>query len=189
MHQVSLVKHHHLHVTKSNFDVRAVPDAPKRRKPEVKRARVEEATKWLNSRSRLHPEKSRLNLYLEKRAAHEKSNKHKDDSYKEALEMSKRDPRNENADDQRASYDRWVAENHRRLNAAIQATHMDWVTTANKTDVEYHLGLIDLDLNKAITKVLETQVSSFFASCADNVYLSHVALQEAHTLEGRELAS
>ncbi|KAF9788581.1 hypothetical protein BJ322DRAFT_648635 [Thelephora terrestris] len=132
------------------------PDAPRKREP-VSREKVEEAIKWLNSRSRLNPEKTRLNLYLEKQAAHQKSSKRKEDSYKEALEMSKRDPRNKTANDQRASYDRWIAENHRRLTAAIQAAHMDWVTTANKTDVEYHLGLIDLDLNKAITKVLETQ--------------------------------
>lgn len=98
--------------------------------------------------------------------------------------MSKRDPRNETASDQRASYDRWVAENHRRLNAAVQAAHMDWVTTANKTDVEYHLSLIDVDVNKAIKRVLGSQVKSFFASCTGKPYSSHVFSQEAHSLEG-----
>lgn len=38
---------------------------------------------------------------------------------------------------------------------------MDWVTTANKTDVEYHLAIIDLDLDKAIKKVLESQAREF----------------------------
>ena len=35
---------------------------------------------------------------------------------------------------------------------------MDWVTTANKADVEYHLSIIDLDLDRAVKKVLESQV-------------------------------
>lgn len=132
--------------------------------------RVEEAIEWLNSRSRLHPDKTRINLYLEKRTAHEESIKHKEESYKEALETSKHDPTNESVKDQEASYYSWVAENHRRFNVAIHTAHMDWVTTANKTDVEYHLGLVDFDLNKAIKKVLESQVNIFFASCSDNAY-------------------
>jgi hypothetical protein len=122
----------------------------------VKRKTVEEAIEWLNSGSRLHPGKTRINLYLEKRTAHEDSIKRKEDAYKEALKTSKRDPGNESVQDQEAVYYKWVAENHKGFNAAIQAAHMDWVTTANKTDVEYHLGIVDFDLNEAIKKVLET---------------------------------
>lgn len=129
----------------------------------MKRKTVEEAIKWLNSPS-LHRDKTRINLYLEKRTAHEESIKHKEDLFKKALEMSKADPRNESPQDQEASYHHWVAENHKRLHAAIQTAYMDWVTTANKTDVEYYLGHVDPDLNKAIKKVLESQVNSFFAS-------------------------
>ena len=148
----------------------------------MKRKTVEEAIEWLNSGSRLHPDKTRINLYLEKQTAHEESVKRKADAYKEALEMCKRDPMNESIQDQEAAYHNWVAKNYKRFNAAIQTAHMDWVTTANKTDVEYHLGLVDFDLNKAIKKVLETQVSPFFASYADNAYLP---LQKTQTSESR----
>lgn len=154
-----------------------MPDVPKEKKSEVKKERVEEATKWLNSCSRLYPDRTRIDLYLEKRTAYNDSIKHKEDSYKEALEASKRDPMNESAEDQEASYHSWVAENHKRFNATIQAAHMDWVTTASKTDVEYHLGLVDFDFNKAIKKVLESQAGSFFASRPDNAYLSYFTLQ------------
>lgn len=151
----------------------------------MNRRTVEEAIEWLSSPSRLHPDKTRINLYLEKQTAHEESVKRKADAYKEALEKSKRDPRNKSIQDQEASYHSWVAENYKRFNAAIQTAHMDWVTTAKKADVEYHLGLVDVDLNKAIKKVLETQVSPFFASCAGNAYLFRFALQETQTSESR----
>lgn len=137
----------------------------------MNRETVEEAIEWLNSPSPSHRDKSRINLYLEKRTAHANSVKRKDDSYKEALEMTRHDPRNVSAEDQQAAYNRWVAENQKRFNVAIQTAHMDWITTANKTDVEYHLCIVGLDLNKAIKRVLESQVSPFFASCAGNVYL------------------
>jgi len=140
----------------------------------LKRKSVEETIEWLNSPSHTHPDKTRIELYLEKRTAHGKSIKHRDDSYKQALETTKRDPGNESAEDQQAAYKRWVAENHKRLNAAVQAAHMDWVTTANKADVEYHLSIIDLDLDKSVKKVLESQVNSFFASLAHNTYSSDV---------------
>jgi len=133
---------------------------------------VEEAIEWLKFPSRVHPEKTRIELYLEKRTAHGKSVKHKDDSFKRALETTKHDPRNESVEDQQAAYNRWVADNRKRLNAAVQAAHMDWVTTANKTDVEYHLGIVDLDLDKAVKKVLESKVCSFFASFVGNTYSS-----------------
>lgn len=142
-------------------DIRAGSGAPKKQKSELRRKSVEEAVEWLNSPSRTHPDTTRIELYLEKRAAHGKSIKHKEDSFKQALETCRRDPRNESADHQHAAYNRWVAENHKRLNAAVQAAHMDWVTTASKTDVEYHLAIIDLDLDKAIKKVLESQASEF----------------------------
>ena len=148
-----------LHVTKSHFGPRAVLDAPKVKKPEVERKTVGDAIEWLNSRTRLHPEVTRIDLYLEKQTAHEKAVKHKEGLQKEALETSKLDPRNKSVQDQQASYYKWVAENNRGLNAAVQTTHMDWVTTANKAEVEYHLALVDLDLNKAIKKVLESQVN------------------------------
>ena len=163
-----------------------MPDPPKEKRSEVEKERVEEAIKWLNSRSPLRPDKTKIDLYLEKRTAHEESIKRKEKSFKDALEAGKRDPRNKSVEDEQASYHRWVAENHRRLNAAVQAAHMDWVTTANKTGVEYHLGFVDFDLNKAIKKVLESQVKFFFASCLDNAYLSHSALQEAPALESGE---
>ena len=136
---------------------------------------VDDAIEWLNSPSHVHPEKTRIGLYLEKRTAHQKSIKHKADSFKQALETAKRDPRNESVEDQQAAYDRWVAENHKRLNATVQTAHMDWATTANKTDVEYHLSIIDLDLDKAVKKVLESQVSPFFASFANYTYSSDLA--------------
>ena len=140
-------------------DTRGAPEAPKKRKrSDLRRKSVEDAIEWLNSPPHIHPDKTRIELYLEKRTAYGKSIKHKDDSYKQALETSKRDPRNESVEDRQAAYDRWVAGNHKRLNAAVQATHMDWVTTANKADVEYHLGIVDLDLDKAVKKVLESQV-------------------------------
>lgn len=139
-------------------DVFAVPEPPKRRRSEIKRRSLEEAIEWLNSASQIYPDKTRIELYLEKRTAHGNSVKHKNNSYKEALETSKRDPRNESVGDQQAAYNRWVAGNCKRLNGAVQAAHMEWVTTANKMDVEYHLSIIDLDLDKAIKKVLESQV-------------------------------
>ena len=140
-------------------DVHAVSEAPKRRRrSDLRRKSVEDAVKWLNSPSQAHRDKARIELYLEKRTAHENATKQKDRSYEEALEMCKRDPRNESVEDQRTAYNKWVSENHKWLNGAIQTAHMDWVTTANKTDVEYHLSIIDLDLDKAIEKVLETQV-------------------------------
>ncbi|KAF9652393.1 hypothetical protein BDM02DRAFT_3183779 [Thelephora ganbajun] len=132
------------------------PEVPKK-KSDLKRKTTEEAIEWLKSPSHTCPDKTRIEVYLEKRAAYENSIKHKEDTYKRALETSKRDPRNRSAEDQRASYDRWVAENHKRLNGAVQAAHMDWVTTASKVDVEYHLGIIDLDLDKAVKKVLESR--------------------------------
>jgi len=141
----------------------------------LKKKSVQEAIEWLNSPSRVRPDKTKVELYLEKRTVHGDSIKHKDDSYEQALETSKRDPRNESVQDQQAAYSRWVAENHKRLNGAIQAAHMDWITTANKTDVEYHLSIVDLDLDKAVKKVLESQVNSFFASFASNTYLSDLA--------------
>ena len=144
------------------------------------RKSVEEAIEWLKSPSRAHSDKTKIELYLEKRTAHRDSTKHRDQSYKQALETSKRDLRNESAQDQQAAYNRWVAENHKRLNGAVQAAHMDWVTTANKTDVEYHLSIVDPDLDKAVKNVLESQVIPFFASSADDTYR---ASQEAHTLE------
>jgi len=133
------------------------PEAPKRRKSEIQSKSEAEAIEWLRSPSYTRPDKTRIELYLEKRTAHGKAIERKESSYDEALKMSKRDPRNESVQDQQAAYNRWVAENQKRLNAAVQAAHMDWVTTANKTDVEYHLGIVDLDLDKAIKKVLETQ--------------------------------
>jgi hypothetical protein len=163
-------------------DVHTVSDAPKKRKkPDLRKKSVEEAIEWLNSPSQLHPEKTRIELYLEKRTAHKKASEHKDQSYKQALETSKLDPRNESVEDQQAAYNRWVAENYKRLNGAVQAAHMDWVTTANKTDVEYHLGIIDLDLDKAVKKVLESQVIP--SSRPLQTTLVYRALQEAHTLE------
>ena len=143
----------------SGPNVHAVPEAPKRRKQsDSKRKSVEEAIEWLNSPSRIHSDKTEIELYLEKRTAHGNAVKHKDHSYRQALEATKHDPRNESSEDRQAAYHRWVAENHKRLNGAVQAAHMDWVTTANKTDVECHLSIIDLDLDKAIKKVLESQV-------------------------------
>ena len=140
-------------------DVHAVSEAPKRKKKsDSKRKSVEEAIHWLNSPSHSHRDKTRIGLYLEKRAVHGNAVKYKDHSYEQALENTKRDPRNESAEDQQSAYHRWVAENHKRLNGTVQAAHMDWVTTANKTDVEYHLNIVDLDLDKAIKKVLESQV-------------------------------
>lgn len=150
----------------------AMSEDPRKKRSDSKRKPVEEAIEWLNSPSHVHPDTTRIELYLEKRAAHRKSLKHKEDSYKQALEMTKRDPRNMSADDQQAAYNRWVAGNYKRLNGVVQAAHMDWVTTANKTDVEYHLGIIDLDLDKAVKKVLESQVNSFFASFAKNIHSS-----------------
>jgi hypothetical protein len=136
-----------------------VSEAPKKKKrSDLRRKSVEEAIEWLNSPSPLLPDKTKIELYLEKRTAHRNATKHKDHSYKEALEAAELDPRNESVEDQQAAYNRWVAENHRRLNGAVQAAHMDWVTTANKTDVEYHLSIIDLDLDKAVKNVLECQV-------------------------------
>lgn len=156
-------------------DTRAMSGAPKnRRRSDLRRKSVEEAIGWLNSPSRAHPDKTRIELYLEKRTAHGKSIKHKDDSYKQALETTKHDPRNESPGDQQAAYNRWVAGNNKRLSAAVQAAHMDWVTTANKTDVEYHLCIIDLDLDKAVKKVLESRVNTFFASFANNTDSSDV---------------
>jgi len=158
------------------LDVHATSEAPKKRGGSgLKRKSVQESIEWLNSPSRVHPDKTKVELYLEKRTVHENSIKHKDDSYKQALEMSKRDPRNKSVQDQQAAYNRWIAENHKRLNGAIQSAHTDWVTTANKTDVEYHLSIVDLDLDKAVSKVLESQVNFFFASFAGNTYLSDIA--------------
>jgi len=130
----------------------------RRRRSDLKRKSVEEAVEWLNSPSNVHPDKTKIELYLEKRTAHGNSVKHKDHSYRQALDTSKRDPRNGSVEEQRAAYDTWVAENHKRLSGAIQAAHMDWVTTANKADVEYHLSIVDLDLDRAVRKVLESQV-------------------------------
>ena len=155
-------------------DTRGAPEAPKKRKrSDLRRKSVEDAIEWLNSPPHIHPDKTRIELYLEKRTAYGKSVKHKDDSYKQALETSKRDPRNESVEDRQAAYDRWVAGNHKRLNAAVQATHMDWVTTANKADVEYHLGIVDLDLDKAVKKVLESQVKFLLrVLCKQHLYSS-----------------
>ena len=130
----------------------------RRRRSDLKRKSVGEAIEWLNSPSNAHPDKAKIELYLEKRTAHGNSFKHKDHSYKQALDTSKRDPRNGSVEEQRAAYDTWVAENYKRLNGAVQAAHMDWVTTANKADVEYHLSIVDLDLDRAVKKVLESQV-------------------------------
>ena len=124
----------------------------------MRRKSVEEAVEWLSSPSNAHPDKSKIGLYLEKRTAHGNSLKHKDHSYKQALDTSKHDPRNGSVEEQRAAYDAWVSENYKRLNGVVQAAHMDWVTTANKADVEYHLGIVDLDLDRAVKKVLESQV-------------------------------
>ena len=152
------------------FDAHAVSEAPKRkRRSDLRRRSAEDAIEWLISPSHVHPEKTRIEVYLEKRTDHRDSIKHKENSYKEALEKSKRDPGNVSAGDQQAAYNRWVAENHKRLNGAVQAAHMDWLTTGNKTDAEYHLGIIDLDLDKAIKKVLESQVNFFFASLVDDL--------------------
>ena len=141
------------------FDARTVLEAPRKKKRSDMRGRsVEETIKWLNSPSQVHPDKTKIELYLEKRTAHKNALKHKDHSYKQASETTKRDPRNESVEDQQAAYNRWVAENCKRLNGAVQAAHMDWVTTASKTDVEFHLSIVDLDLDKAVRKVLEGQV-------------------------------
>lgn len=150
----------------------------------MRRKSVEETIEWLNSPSHSHRDKTRVEVYLEKRIAHRDAIKRNDHSYKQALETSKLDPRNKSVEDQEAAYNRWVAENHKRLNGAVQAAHMDWVTTANKTEVEYHLSIIDLDVDKAVKKVLETQAGdSFFASFASDTYRT---LQEAHTLGSRK---
>ena len=166
--QVSFVKSLFYASQRLISDTRAASEAPKNRwKSHLESKSVEEAIEWLDSPSLSHPDKTRIELYLEKRTAHGKSIKHKDDSYKQALETTKRDPKNESAEDQQAAYNRWVAENQKRFNAAVQVAYMDWVTTASKADVEYHLSIIDLDLDKSIKKVLESQVNSFFASFAN----------------------
>ena len=140
-------------------DARTVSGAPgRRRRSDLKRKSVEEAVEWLNSPSHTHSDKTKIELYLEKRTAHANSLKHKDHSYKQALETCRRDPRNGSVQDQQAAYNKWVAENYKRLNGTVQAAHMDWVTTANKADVEYHLSIVDLDLDRAVKKVLESQV-------------------------------
>jgi hypothetical protein len=173
--QVSFAKKLLCRLQRLVSDILATSGAPKNKgESDPRRKSAEEAIEWLNSPSLSHPDKTRIELYLEKRTAHGKSIKHKVDSHKQALEAAKRDPGNESAGDQQAAYNRWVAENHKRLNAAVQAAHMDWITTANKTDVEYHLSIIDLDLDKSAKKVLESQVDAFFASFANNTYSSDV---------------
>ncbi|KAG6811962.1 hypothetical protein H0H92_005066 [Tricholoma furcatifolium] len=105
-------------------------------------ARHHDAMVWLVTRDPQH-EKTRVEIYTEKQAAHTKAVEFKVKAFDDALKRAMTDPLNTSIPLRKAAYEMWVAENAKTYRNRVQAAYMDWVVNGNKEEVEYWFAIVD----------------------------------------------
>ncbi|KAG6910165.1 hypothetical protein DXG01_012614 [Tephrocybe rancida] len=101
------------------------------------------AMAWLTERDPKHDNKTRVEVYGTKQAAHTKAVENKIKAFDDALTRAMNDPLNTSIASRRAAYDNWVNENSRTYRNSVQAAYMDWIVNGNKEEVEYWFSIVD----------------------------------------------
>ncbi|KAG6864170.1 hypothetical protein C0991_011889, partial [Blastosporella zonata] len=107
------------------------------------RKRHHDAMVWLTARDPQKDNKTRVEIYAEKQAAHTLSVENKVKAFDAALKRAMSGPLNSTIASQRAAYNEWVNENARTYRNSMQAAYMDWVVNGNKEEVEYWFSIVD----------------------------------------------
>ncbi|KAG6838945.1 hypothetical protein H0H87_002029, partial [Tephrocybe sp. NHM501043] len=115
----------------------------KDKKLEGEAGRRHDAMVWLTTRDVQNRNKTRVEVYTEKQAAHTLAVENKVKAFDAAQKRAMNDPLNATIASRRAAYDDWVNENARTYRNSVQAAYMDWVINGNKEEVEYWFAIVD----------------------------------------------